>query len=148
MGIGELAALCTRAKGECKSRVNRMKVAGSTHGRHSHKGWRGVAIRGVHLESSGGDSYFCCVNTRSPDEVLNVVDRHAPKATWCEKRTKTKDQDQVREDDQGPRPRTRTKTKAVDAHGRETGEVRAPTPPPPAPPTLPAPLARPASLAW
>ena len=37
---------------------------------------------------------------------------------------------------------------AVDAHGRETVEVRAPTPPPPAPPTLPAPLARPASLAW
>ena len=49
--------------------------------------------------------------------MLNVVDRHAPKATWCEKRTKTKDQDQVREEDQGPRPRTRTKTKAVDAHG-------------------------------
>ena len=44
--------------------------------------------------------------------MLNVVDRHAPKATWCEKRTKTKDQDQVREEDQGPRPRTRTKTKA------------------------------------
>ena len=37
---------------------------------------------------------------------------------------------------------------AVDAHGHETVEVRAPTPPPPAPPTLPAPLARPASLAW
>ena len=92
MGIGELAALCTRAKGECKSRVNRMKVAGSPHGRHSHKGWRGVAIRGVHLESSGGDSYlnslFCgsvCAKSiirahrSSVEDLTDRAQRSAPR---------------------------------------------------------------------